>query len=99
MHLKTAVVSSQLFTHNPTAKTYTAEISDLGGLGMQRLYDDSADMGITVSYGGLETRWKFFHAVHDKRENELLEWVLIPTPETLADNPRLQGYKMVLFND
>lgn len=99
MQLKTAVVNIKLFTYSPEDKSYCAEMSDLGGAGFRPLYDDAADVGITVVIGTAETRWGLSHIERDEREGELLGWVLLPTPETLRTHPQLQGYKMRLFND
>jgi hypothetical protein len=99
MELKTAVVSSNAFTHHAAQKTITAEASTLGR-GPARLYDDACDVGYTlrnVKTNNL-TRWYLEKDVYD-REGDITKSVFKPCTESVRKNPQLAGYKMVVFND
>jgi hypothetical protein len=100
MWLSITEVNSALFTHNPKAKTLTAEHSDLGSPAFVRMYDDACDVGLALrnKLTGNVTRWVLANEERDG-EGELTGWVLHPAPESLRANAALLGYKIVIFND
>ena len=100
MQLSLTEVNSALFTHNPKAKTLTAEHSDLGSPEFKRMYDDACDEGLALrnKLTGNVTRWVLAYGQRDE-EGDLVGWVLHPAPESLRANPAISGYKIVIFND
>jgi len=100
MQLSLKPVDKRTFTHNAANKTLIAEMSDLRGTGLQRVFDDACDEGIAIFNGdtGSITVWAV-HRTEESREQEILSWVLTPTPDTLRKCPQVAGYTVILFND
>lgn len=94
------VHSTDQFTYSRAAKCYAAEISDLDPNPWEPVYPNKPLQGITVvsSETGLEATFAFSHIVRD-RENDILAWVCIATPETIKRLPQLEGHKVELLND
>ena len=101
MQLQVSLVPNTAFTHNVAAKTLVAEISDLQLNKFDQLYDDACDVGFAMKNPrtGNITRWAMADEIRDPRENEVVGWYFVPTPESLAKNPTLRGYCMTLIND
>lgn len=95
--------SSALFSYSSTKRKLVCEISDLARVGCScfgRIYPDACDEGIIVvsEETGQEMTFALDHIEHD-RENEIVEWVLLITPESLRKFPALVGLKVVILND
>jgi len=90
-------VHSDQLTWVPQSRNFVAEMSDIGGFG--RVYDDSADVGLTLvsRYPGHDDM--VFVVDHEKRdsEGEVLYWKLKPV------NPSQQRktghFNITVFND
>lgn len=101
MQLNVVQVNSAPISHSARRKLLVAEISDLGNVGFQRLYDDACDVGFALRNPktGNVTRWAVKEEIRDTRENELLGWMMVPTPESIRKQPELDGYQLNLVND
>lgn len=99
--LEVTKYSSEGVSHSEARQLLIAEASDLGLRQLERLYDDACDVGIALinPRSGNVTRWALKEEVRDPRENELLGWMLIPTPETVRKQPELKGYQFNIIND
>lgn len=92
--LRPRPVSTRLFSYDRRARVFTAESSDLGGP-LERVYDDAADVGLTLvsETTGVELVYRVMHHERDL-EGELLWTDLEPV------DPRRRGLCTVrLFND
>lgn len=89
MLLKTAQVSTRQFTYIEATRTFSAEISSTNGLG--RVYDDSADEGLTLvsSRTGAERTFVVTGVTRDA-DGDVMWWSLTSTQG---------GYNMILWND
>jgi hypothetical protein len=94
-------VNSAQISCSVRRKLLVAEISDLGNVRFQRLYSDACDVGFALRNPktGNVTRWAVQQEIRDPRENELLGWMMVPTPETVQRQPMLKGYQLNLVND
>jgi hypothetical protein len=101
MQLQVTQYSSEGISHSAAAGLLIAEASDLQLRSLERLYDDACDVGLALRNPrtGNVTRWALHNEVRDPRENELLGWMLVPTPETVRKQPELQGYQLNIVND
>ena len=101
MQLEVTQYSSESVSHSAHRSLLIAEASDLQLRSLERLYDDAADVGLALRNPrtGNVTRWSLLTEVRDPRENELLGWMLAPTPETIRKQPELQGYQLNIIND
>lgn len=94
--------STSSFSFDGKSKVFSAEISELMHGKVQflgQIYPDACDEGIfLVSHKTGETA-VFYLNVIDVSEGEYRAWELLPTTETLRKQPRLAGYKIVVFND
>lgn len=69
-----------------------------GVLPYGRLYDDAADLGLRIRTDtGEETIWIFMHV--DTCGGELQGWRFSPTADTIAKNPVLEGFDLLIIND
>lgn len=86
-------------THIPAERMMVTEASTLG-FKLERLYDDACDVGIAIksTKTGNITTWFLEDTLVDTAENELREWVLAPTTETVRKHRGLIGYKLRVFN-
>lgn len=93
------MLSTKQFHVSPVFKTFTAEISDLGGVIFQRLWPDSCDLGFAlVSHvSGQESWWVVEQEV--TREGDIMMWMLVPTPDTIQRLPALKGWAIKIYND
>ncbi len=101
MQLEVTQYSSEGISHNAQRGLLIVEASDLQLRALERLYDDAADVGLALRNPrtGNVTRWALLTEVRDPRENELLGWMLAPTPETLRKQPELKDYQLNIIND
>lgn len=101
MQLEVTQYSSEGISHNAQRGLLIVEASDLQLRSLERLYDDAADVGLALRNPrtGNVTRWALLTEVRDPRENELLGWMLAPTPETLRKQPELKDYQLNIIND
>lgn len=92
------MVSTRQFTVSAKEKWMASEISCLGDF--EQIYPDSADAGLTIvsEKSGAETKWVI--ASENKAGcGEVVNWVLLPTTETVRHLPRLAGWYVVVYND
>jgi hypothetical protein len=84
-------VNSTRFTWHAATRTYSIEMSDLGGFG--RVFDDACDEGITLveRFGLGEVVCVVEH--HATREGDVLYWVLKPL------NYKGAPFTIKVFND
>jgi hypothetical protein len=101
MQLNVTEYSSETLSHSARNGLLIGEVSDIGLHGFERLYDDACDVGLALRNPrtGNVTRWALLEEVRDPRENELLGWMLVPTPETIRKQPELKDYQLNLVND
>jgi hypothetical protein len=101
VQLEVTQYSSEGISHNAQRGLLIVEASDLQLRSLERLYDDAADVGLALRNPrtGNVTRWALLTEVRDPRENELLGWMLAPTPETLRKQPELKDYQLNIIND
>ncbi len=100
--LEVTKYSSEGISHNAHRGLLVCEASDLGrDFRLERLYDDACDVGMALinPRTGNVTRWSLLTEVRDPRENELLGWMLAPTPETIRKQPELKDYQLNIVND
>ena len=101
MQLEVTCYSSEGISHSKERELLIAEASGLGLRGMEQLYDDACDVGIALinPRTGNVTRWALKEEIRDTRENELLGWMMIPTPESIRKQPELKDYQLNIIND
>lgn len=102
MQLQVTQYSSEGISHNASRGLLVCEASDLGrGFRLERLYDDACDVGMALvnPRTGNVTRWALKEEIRDQRENELLGWMMTPTPETIRKQPELKDYQLNIVND
>ncbi len=82
-------ISTDKFSHNPTEKTFVSEASDL---------ESGWINGITlVSPRGTTAAFFLSETIREPSEHEqgdITEWVF-----RCSTNPKVAGYKLVIFND
>jgi hypothetical protein len=101
MQLEVTQYSSESLSHSANKALLIGDASDIGFRGLERLYDDACDVGLALRnpLTGNATRWYLKREIRDPRENELLGWMLAPTPETVRKQPELKDYQFNLAND
>jgi hypothetical protein len=101
MQLPVTEYSSEGISHSEKNALLVTEASDIGFRGLERLYDDACDVGIALRNprSGNVTRWVLKEEVRDPRENEILGWMLVPTPESIRKQPELKDYQLNIAND
>lgn len=91
------------FSFHKGHKSIVAEASELGfkpgQVPYSRLYDDSADVGITLRNPdtGATTHW--FCGEELKMDGEIVAWIFWPTAETLWKHLNLAGWQVHILND
>jgi len=94
--------SSQKFQDHGD-KSMTAELSELldGGFGYPfgRIYSDAIDVGFEVRHVSSMKISTWYLSEENTSEGDITHWVFYPTPESLARYPKLEGYKITIFND
>lgn len=101
MKLTLTPVCSSHFTHVVAKKILVTEMSDLGrNFVVEQLYDDACDVGLALrnKRTGNTTTWHITHDVYDE-DGDLMHLELRPTHESVASNPAIRDYKMLLLND
>lgn len=98
-----ATISTKRLSWNGKTKTFAAELSDLhDGFGMERVYDDACDIGLTLHNPDTGKEVTFYLA-HEERsndeDNELRWYEFAVIPEHVRKNRNLDGVKVILFND
>ena len=93
--------SSEGISHSAAKTLLVCEASDLQLRSFEQLYDDACDVGLALRnpLSGNVTRWSLLTEIRCPRENEVLGWYLVPTPETLHRQPELRGYQLNILND
>ena len=94
-------ISVNRFLHIPHSKVYTTEASD-GGKSYnfwQRIYDDACDVGFQVINPGTGVVITVTQATELSDGDEITGWEFTPTYEDIQRNPKLEGYKFVIYND
>ena len=99
--LQVTQYNSDGISHSKAKTLLVTEASDIGFKGFEPLYDDACDVGIALvnPRSGNVTRWHLVETIVDRRENEVLGWMLHPTPETARKQPELKGYQQNMIND
>jgi len=96
--------STSKFHWSPESGLFSQELSSLGVSPNQnvfhQLYNDADDEGITLisTRTGKEANY-FVDFVDKDREGELYGWNLLPTSETLREQPQLKNTKVLIIND
>lgn len=93
------VVSISKFTHCKIPKHFVAECSELGIYIFSAFYDDAADVGFSIINEKTNTTIKVVLEEKQTQGDEVTGWVFVPTLEDIRRNPKLRGYKFVVFND
>lgn len=87
-------LSVRMFGHNCSFKSFSAEASDLGE------YFFAQPSLTLVSDFNNEATFTLRRVVRtDDIDNEIQCWEYTPTAESVAANPRLEGYSLTVFND
>jgi hypothetical protein len=101
MKLDLIPLCSSLFTHSVKDKVLVTDVTDLGRtFAFSQLYDDACDVGLALQNEKTShvTTWYVSRDVHDA-EGDLMHIELLPTYESVAANPAIVGYKMMILND
>lgn len=96
------MLSTNQFCMNIETKTFSAEISSLGGNVFERVYADACDLGLTLvsCLSGKHSDWvvnDIEYAADDG--GDLVCWTLVPMAASLVRSPKLAGWKIKIFND
>jgi hypothetical protein len=93
------MISTKQFLYNKQAKTFQAEVSELGNP-FVRIFNDACDIGIVlISHLTMaESKWYVTRELFDN-EGDLTSWFLKPTPETIRKMPALANHEMFIYND
>jgi hypothetical protein len=97
------------FDFDKTTRSFAQEISTLSRgstrLVFGRVYPDSADEGFTLvaKPGFMESfRELVFYVHHEDRDasgEDIMGWVLHPTPESIQKYPTCEGVTVLIIND
>jgi hypothetical protein len=82
--------SLSAFTINGAAKTFSTEASELPSFSLKSFkivsdYQNTAEFACAVT--------------ERDADGDVTTWILEPTAESLSANPRLAGWKVIVFND
>lgn len=96
------VYRTQSFDAFVETKTVSQEASTLGlkpgVLPYGRLYNDAADAGIKlVSETGVTSTW--YLQEEQMSNGDVAGWIFKPTPETIRNEPKIDGWKVLIVND
>ena len=92
------------FTVVAEVKQMTAEAGELGfkagEVPAAQLYDDAADVGITLctGYPSRRTHWYQIDNLVDGG-GDVVAWRYRPTAETVRLHPRCTGWEVLIYND
>ncbi len=94
-------INSKRFTYVPETKALVAEESDLRGCSVwAKLYSDAADLGLAVVSDKTQATVVYVFALTEKDgEGEMVSWTFLPHTESIKNNPKCAGTKVVIFND
>ena len=79
-----------------------AEASDMGNRHLQRLFDDSMDLGFKVRSAKTDkvVTYVFEREVYDTgNEPDLLGWTFLPSNESIREVPECANTRAVVYND
>lgn|SRR5574343_64848 len=99
------VFSSSMFRYDPKTREFFQEASTLSqghGSPFGRIYPDACDLGLTIvsaNTGVHATYYLTQEGTDCKVDNEVVRWVLLPTPETCRDVPGACGTRVIIWND
>jgi hypothetical protein len=97
--------SINLFIHDKDGKKFIIEASDFGPNFniFQRIYDDAVDVGFTVVNPDTDHVILLILAREMvsvmEMSTEIDGWEFEPSFDDVRKNPRLEGYKFLVFND
>lgn len=100
-------VSTDKFTWHGDLKEFVAEVSDFGKeFEFEQVVADARHVpalkqrGLTlVSHKSKREADFLIEQVNRDADNDVTDWVLVPTLSAQRANPMLSGVKMVIFND
>jgi hypothetical protein len=96
---------SDAFDYDPKTKAFSAEASELArGTRAELfhyLYRDATDRGITITSRrtGADVDYYVSSMNDDWMENDIYQWTLLPTPESLRGHPGCAGTSVTIYND
>ena len=94
-------LNKHLISYNKSDKKFFTEASSLSrGNFLHRLFEDACDEGVTLHNPttGVNADFYVANTIYN-RDQELVEWVLHPTPEAIRKSPRLDGVILIIAND
>lgn len=91
--------SEKLFLHIADTNTFVTEISDLPRPAMGPIFDDAADLGLTMITPSGE-HIKFYVDSEDvDRDGDITAWNLLPVPASVRTMTKYKDAKITIFND
>jgi len=101
MKLKLNPISLVKFTHIKESKTFVSELSELTDHDLfHPLYDDACDVGFDLVNPSTGVSVTMVYSGEERDDaGELVCHFFVPIEETVRKNPRLNGYKCVVYND
>jgi len=95
--------STNMFHWTPEEGLFSQELSSLGVRlnqnAFHQLYSDACDEGITLISHVTGKEANYFVDHMDMSYEEIQGWNLLPTPETIKQQPRLKNTKVLIIND
>lgn len=93
-------LSSKLFDYDHETNTFSAWMSELGPQPFHPVFNDAADVGVSIVSSKTAAIADFYISLTEKDvEHDIVAWHLIPTPDTIKLFPLLKDTKVVIFND
>lgn len=91
---------SAQFTYDHDTNTFTGWASELGSRLFAPVYEDAADLGLTIVSGKTGSGATYYIAEEERDDdNDISLWKLMPTPETIRRLPLLKDTTVIVFND
>ena len=88
------------FTYDSKTKTLIGEASDMLDSHLERLYDDSCDVGFAVRNPNTRNVVVFvLIKVNEDKEGEIQSWEYIISNDSVRNHPACSGMRAVIFND
>ena len=102
MKLNVIPFSSNRFTFEDGC--FISEASDLGNNHLQKLYDDSCDVGLVIRSEKTQKSVTYYldHIEYhrlDKLTMDATSWEYRPTTESIREVPECKGTSVTVFND
>ena len=95
-----AHISSKLFDYDHDTNTFSAWVSELGPQPFHQIFEDAADVGVSIVSSKTAEIADFFISITEKdAEQDIVAWHLKPTPITIQKLPLLKDATVVIFND